>query len=360
MKHSCSIALTILIILSSALWGCNVQCAGAAPMLSAEAYHARLARAETALRRMGKEVNQKRNALRSIVQSLSKPQVVRRADGATQAAGTDEWQRLLAEIKGKPSLAEVRTVREIVVRRRLAIEQWMSPRNGGFYEPQDAQNLMRQLEATGQIRTGPTRVQQFWANIRTWFKNTIGELLRRIANWLSGAMPSAPRPAPNFDPRWIKFLFYSTVLSLLAVLAYLVWKTLGGRWGRQGARREVRFTGEDAELLRLPPDELRDRARQLAGEGNFREALRHLYIALLLVLDARGVWRYDTRRTNWEHIAALRQSSKDNPSRAPLVEPLSDLTLRFDRVRYGNANCDQDDWTRFSQDVERLETTVSG
>jgi hypothetical protein len=337
-------------------------------MVSAEAHQERLIRAEATLRRMeeranaspvtGEGDNRLRRPLRGILQGLAKTEVVQRGDGATQTAGADEWQRLLAKMKGNPSLSEVRTVRQVVARRRLAVEQWMRPRNGGYYEPQDAQNLLRQLESTGQIRTGPTRAQQFWAGIKNGFKNTIGELLRRIANWLSGTLPSVPKPAPNFDMRWIKFLFYSTVLSLLIVLAYLVWKTLGGRWGRQGARREVRFAGEDAELLRLPPDELRDRARRLAGEGNFREALRHLYIALLLILDARGVWRYDTRRTNWEHIAALRQSSKGDPSRAPLVEPLSDLTLRFDRVRYGNAGCDQEDWTRFAHDVERLELTV--
>jgi hypothetical protein len=100
------------------------------------------------------------------------------------------------------------------------------------------------------------------------------------------------------------------VLSLLAVLGYLLWRTLGGRLGREGARREVRYLqSEDAELLLLPPDELRQRADGFAASGDFRQALRHLYLSLLLELDSGGVWRYDTRRTNWEHIRVLRRKS---------------------------------------------------
>jgi hypothetical protein len=129
------------------------------------------------------------------------------------------------------------------------------------------------------------------------------------------------------------------------VLGFFVWRAIGGRWRRDAVKREVRFAGEDAELLQLPPDELRERAQRLAANGDYAAALRHLYIALLLTLDTRGVWRYDTRRTNWEHIHALRKK----PTAAPLITPLSTLTRHFDRVRYGNAPCTENDWTRFRQ-----------
>ncbi|HEX8465660.1 MAG TPA: DUF4129 domain-containing protein, partial [Abditibacterium sp.] len=115
--------------------------------------------------------------------------------------------------------------------------------------------------------------------------------------------------------------------------------------------RVAELEGEDAQLLLLPPDELRLRAEEYAARGEFREALRHRYLALLLQLDARGVWRYDARRTNWEHIAGLRRSE----SKTALVAPLSDLTRRFDRVRYGGAPCDQGQWADFNSDTQNLE-----
>jgi hypothetical protein len=114
--------------------------------------------------------------------------------------------------------------------------------------------------------------------------------------------------------------------------------------------------GEDAELLLLPPEELRQRAEGFAANGDYRQALRHLYLSLLLQLDSRGVWRYDTRRTNWEHIRALRRS----PQSAALIEPLSDITRRFDRVRYGDAACDAGEWNRFATDVDQVEHIADG
>jgi hypothetical protein len=70
-----------------------------------------------------------------------------------------------------------------------------------------------------------------------------------------------------------------------------------------------------------------------------------------LTLDSRGVWRHDPRRTNWEHIGLLRR----NEEFRPLVAPLSDLTRRFDRVRYGGAPCSREEWERFDSDTAAIE-----
>ena len=126
--------------------------------------------------------------------------------------------------------------------------------------------------------------------------------------------------------------------------------------GRRRKKTEVELRDEDAELFQLAPEELRDRADQFAAVGNFREALRHRFISLLVLLDARGTWRYDVRRTNWEHIAALRRDE----SKRPLVAPLSDLTRAFDRVRYGGGNCDENGWTQFQDGVRTIEAQVGG
>jgi hypothetical protein len=120
-------------------------------------------------------------------------------------------------------------------------------------------------------------------------------------------------------------------------------------------QRDAVLEGEDAQLLLLPPTELRSRADEYAAQGNFREALRHRYLALLVQLDTRGVWRYDARRTNWEHIAALRRQE----NKQILVSPLSELTRRFDRVRYGGAACDIEQWQQFDADARQFESQSS-
>ena len=311
--------------------------------------------------------------------SLDKPQIVRRADGQTQRADGNRWSALAAGVPvagapgfGAPSTApttkapfDVKALQRAEIRqfeRALEIEiaevdAWNSRTNGAYYQSVDAGAIIKQLEKSGQIRTGPTWLQARIDAIKQWFADSIGNFFK----WLAGLFPKiGPRPGvavPDFG--WLIFVFWAIVASLVAFLLVAAYRIFAGNirfGGRRKKKDAEELEGEDAELLSLPPDELGDRAAKFASDGNYREALRHRYIALLLRLDGRGVWRYDTRRTNWEHIAALRRGAAQ--SSAAIVAPLSDLTRRFDRVRYGSAPCDAQDWRQFEKDATELEANA--
>jgi hypothetical protein len=277
--------------------------------------------------------------------------LVKRADGQTQTARGDSWERVLDEMESSRNAktlvrrGEIRALRAQIAQRLTALQSWMKARK---LPTANAQSIISKLAGEGEIRTGPTALQQWWQSV----KDAIGNFFRRLfSRSVSRATPSQ---TPSINSKWAEWLFVSCVLCLLGAIGWYVWRTLGGRWVRN-AKREVRFVGEDAELLQLAPDELLSRADRLAQKGDFAGALRHRFIGLLVTLDERGVWRYDTRRTNWEHIAALKKAARWQA----LALPLSDLTRRFDRVRYGNAPCQQNDWTRFAQDAESLENQLS-
>lgn len=277
--------------------------------------------------------------------------LVKRADGQTQTARGDSWERVLDEMENSRNAktlvrrGEIRALRAQIAQRLTALQSWMQARK---LPPANAQSIISKLADEGEIRTGPTALQQWWQNV----KDAIGSFFRRLfSRSVSRATPSQ---TPSINSKWAEWLFVSCVLCLLGAIGWYVWRTLGGRWVRS-AKREVRFVGEDAELLQLAPDELLSRADRLAQKGDFAGALRHRFIGLLVTLDERGVWRYDTRRTNWEHIAALKKAARWQV----LAPPLSDLTHRFDRVRYGNAPCRQNDWTRFAHDAQSLENQLS-
>jgi len=351
--------------------------ATAAPMApprteTVEQYDAHLAEAENALRAME---DKPARPMQQVMKKLAKAAAglkVKRPDGETQSVDSDLWSLDEYNRDGNATRDQVHQARETIALQRRALRVWAGTaeaekpelgstaiqeqdsdlaRNG----PAAAQEIVRQLESTGQIRTGPTRFEQAMFDFWKWVGDSFLKLLDWIGNLFPKSTPNVGAP-PSINWGFIKVFFWGVVGTLLLLIAYMVWKAIDGRRFSLGTRRKVRFEGsEDSELLMLPPDELRDRARQLAAEGNFREALRHLYIALLLTLDSSGVWHYDTRRTNWEHIAALRR----DPTLRPIVAPLSDLTRRFDRVRYGNAACDNRDWTLFERDVVRLEQSNS-
>lgn len=279
--------------------------------------------------------------------------VVKRRDGATQNISGNDWSNYIRNIEY--SIAGTTPVRRQNVRdlikifesRLRALNEW----SRSSYQVSNAQNIVRSLEASNEISTQPPRFLVWWQSA----KDVVGDWVKRAFSWRAPTPTPPNTPRWNANPTWINFFFVSTLASLLVAVAWWLWRTFGGRWTRNTSRRNVVFSGEDAELLLLPPDELRARAERFANEGQFGQALRHRYVAILLALDGQKVWRYDTRRTNWEHIAALKKKRATHN----LVAPLSSLTERFDRVRYGEMICALPDWTRFAQDATALETFAS-
>lgn len=136
--------------------------------------------------------------------------------------------------------------------------------------------------------------------------------------------------------------------ALLAAGAALVFAVLW-LWLR-GLRRTLRAESR----LDTRPDvaartaaEARDRADELARQGNYREAVRVLALAALLWLDERGRLRYEPHQTNREHLARLR----DQP---PLHERLAPVVETADQVWYGGAPIDARGYAEYARRVSEL------
>jgi hypothetical protein len=299
------------------------------------------------MRTLESALSQPSPTIAAVKRAMPSVGTLRRSDSATQAVSNEQWNRALGQ--KRLSRRGTKIMRESVALRRTSLQAWL--RND--YQPANAKSIIAQLQSEGQIRVGPTAVQQWMIDMGRWWR----DLLERIGKWFSGRTPNMPNvKTPQIDPKWLTFFFYSCVFSLLAVVIYFVWKALGGRSGRRVVRSEERvLEGEDAELLKLPSDELFARATNFAQTQNFREAVRHRFIATLVRFDERALWRYDTRRTNREHIALLRNDA----ARSSLASPLESLARRFDRVRYGNSAVSASDWARFERDADALENAPS-
>jgi hypothetical protein len=78
-------------------------------------------------------------------------------------------------------------------------------------------------------------------------------------------------------------------------------------------------------------------AESLAAAGQYREAVRRLYLAVLFVLDRRRLLRYEPTRTNGEYVRQVRLAEE-----APLELHASfeRLTVLFERKWYGDRSCE--------------------
>jgi hypothetical protein len=82
-------------------------------------------------------------------------------------------------------------------------------------------------------------------------------------------------------------------------------------------------------------------------QGDYRNAIRYLYLSYLLVLDEQGVMRYDRSRTNREYLRSV-------SSRPELAKPLRDVIDVFDRVWYGFETVDETTYKSYVAHVEEL------
>jgi len=89
------------------------------------------------------------------------------------------------------------------------------------------------------------------------------------------------------------------------------------------------------------------RAQTLSTQGDYRNAMRYLYLSSLLILDERGLLRYDRSRTNREYLQSV-------SSKPELATPLRDVIDVFDRVWYGYESVDEQTYQSYVEHVDEL------
>jgi len=89
------------------------------------------------------------------------------------------------------------------------------------------------------------------------------------------------------------------------------------------------------------------RAQTLSGQGDYRNAVRYLYLSSLLILDEQGLLRYDRSRTNREYLRSI-------SSKPQLANPLRDVIDVFDRVWYGFESVDDETYQTYVKHVDEL------
>jgi hypothetical protein len=133
----------------------------------------------------------------------------------------------------------------------------------------------------------------------------------------------------------IRLLFVVLLLGLVAVVAYLLARRSLGQ-----LVAEVETTDEAGEPM--ISTSAAERASQLAASGDYRTALRYLYLATLLQLQERGALQLRPGRTNREYVRMLEVEGVDSDVRAALAA----LTEQFDRVWYGHLPFGAGDFAR--------------
>ena len=183
----------------------------------------------------------------------------------------------------------------------------------------------------------PTLWQQFLTLVGNWLRDNFlnQDQLARMDSYAQGLRVLG----------WIFALGAGVAVALL--LSYWLQGMLGAFV--QDARLERRRG--DADPLPRTAGEARSNAHDAAHKGDYRQAVRQLYLSALLGLEERGVIRQDRSLTNRE----LLQTTDQDPALRRSLEPIIDV---FDSVWYGVTEPDGATFESYTLEVDRLDRTV--
>ncbi|MBX7116644.1 MAG: DUF4129 domain-containing protein [Myxococcaceae bacterium] len=175
---------------------------------------------------------------------------------------------------------------------------------------------------------------------RSGFAKWWNELWESFWRWLSRDRTPPPKPNEAVNSAGAGLggvgtaVLVGSVILLVALVAFMVFNRAPAQTaptvpGDERRILETKLESDPMSALARAPEGWSDLADQLASQGRFRDAIRHLYLALLSRLHRDGAIDYDPAKSNWDYFRAF----KGVPQALP---PFKELTRRFDFAWYGN------------------------
>lgn len=224
--------------------------------------------------------------------------------------------------------------------------------------------MPREKEAASPEEAGwlATHLQKFGEWIGAGLK-AIGKFISKVLRWIDELFTPRSRNTPsggsnaNWMPilRGFAYLLLALAVAALGVLLYRVWRQ-GGWRAPQLVRAEVLaappdLTDENITASQLPEDGWLQLARELAGRGELRLALRALYLAGLAHLAARDFLSIARFKSNRDYQRELSRRARGN---ATLLGAFAENMGTFERVWYGPHEITPAGLQQFQGNLERI------
>lgn len=172
--------------------------------------------------------------------------------------------------------------------------------------------------------------------------NILQRWLERFGKWLNEILHNL-FPNANITETTAEWIIYGLTLVMLLLSIFLfikLWKSFV---------RERRYDSKPigtAEDLALSSSHHFHKADQLTEQGEFRLALRHVFLAFILYLDQHHWVDAKPWKTNWEYYEELQNRH------SVLTEPFNQLAIKFEEVVYGGRSIQLDDFLVFRKQVD--------
>lgn len=174
-------------------------------------------------------------------------------------------------------------------------------------------------------------------------RNPLQEQINRFLAWLAKHLPkinSNPMGPTSTSPfSFARALVIAVSVALVAGAAWFLLRT------SRNFSRQKRAAGRRTGLT--TPQQMIEDAGRSAREGDYRQAVRLYFMAVLLTLNERGQIRYLPPLTNREHLREIQTDLQLRSSFAPLVNI-------FDDVWYGNVPVTREQYDAYAAQARKL------
>jgi hypothetical protein len=241
------------------------------------------------------------------------------------------------------------SINEVMSRREFA---WRMPRE--------------KIEQDSSVQPGPIATLMKWiaGGAKTCFK-AIARWLSKIMDWLEKFFPGTDKSREGPGKGWatsVRGLLWVLLVVLFSVLGVFLWRTLKRR--RELQSETIReaipavpdLTDEYIKADELPVDQWMVMAKELRDRGEFRLALRALYLSILAHLAENEMITIAKYKSNRDYKQELERRGHE---REGLLAVFSENVKVFDRSWYGMHKVTRGDLELFSGNQERIMELVT-
>lgn len=185
-------------------------------------------------------------------------------------------------------------------------------------------------------------------------KNNFGwqvqQFRQQVEEWLELTLSNVPEPNPSLPPWLIKVAFW---LILGLFFSWLVWQLFSrispylSSWRLQAEK--LASQPNQVQAVELSVADWLRRSQELQLQGNYREACRALYMAMLQRLNDTKVVPHQPSRTDGEYLQLVRG--------LPQSQPYQTLLTIHEQLYFGNTAITSSMLERCQQAYREIEAT---
>ncbi len=183
-------------------------------------------------------------------------------------------------------------------------------------------------------------IRNFRDRLTEWVRSIVRgfqRFLDRIRKWLDGFLPTGNREGPVSETgKWVRVVLIILAVACASACLLLLYLTRRKRSRKTSAEIHpilaLDLEDEQVQANDLPEEEWLRIAQQCINRGEYRSALRALFLFLLAYLAREGIVALAIHKTNRDYLREIERRAQRYPALKVVFER---CVLVFERVWYG-------------------------